>query len=704
MRKRTISDWKRILSAVICVLLVFCVLTANVAIFRGYEAEITRLQQDNLLTIAKTVASSLESAYESCRSHFEIFFDAADTQEDVAHYFQAQTDGICAVYLVNERGDISHRMGKDYDDLMPDVFQRDDLSAIQAAKWLSPLLIQDNRFIQMLAGRTTIDGVPGYVLAVVEMDAIYRAIVQPIQVGISGYSMVKDDAGMILMHRAKNQIGLDAVQGRLELYQDRNLDLADLERWVNEQKTAEEGARLLHSYWWDDPDTPKSEKLVAFTKISVGDDIWVVNSTLDYLEVKGPIERTRILLNLVTAGIVLLLAGLIYQTVNAMNREKTMRLEINHLQALRKNNELLRHNEKISTIGAMTSMISHEFKNHLTPIQIYGELLLDDESQSEASKEYIREILEAAREAADLTRELSIYGRQDFERKAEITPIQEELEHSLKFIQKTLPDHIVLSTRFDESKPTVRVRHGVMNQIMVNLCTNAIHAMGENGGLLQVEGFSMAGDFQRYYHISVKDSGCGMSEEVLTHLFQPFYTTKKAGVGTGLGLSIIRDIIQQAGGSITAHSKEGLGSRFDIRLPLYQMEEAALDADFPIHNRKVLVLCGKKATGKAIEKALQPNYEVDCFSNPVQALSALTDMPEQWDAVLVDYQMPVLGGIEFAQMLRQQGVGVAVLLMTSHPNKETQAAIEEAIIHDVIERPVTLALFEDKFRQILMDI
>ena len=567
------TERKSILPVSIGIFLILCILTANIAIFKGYEAEIIRLQQDNLLTIAQTVAGRLESAYESCRSHFEIYFHAADTLEDAERYLAAQKDGISALYIVNAQGEIQSRMGEDYDEWIPELLRRDPLAEIQEARWLSPLLHGENCFIQTLAGRTTLDGELGYILAVVEMAAMYQQIVKPIQVGISGYSMVKDDTGIILMHSAKNQIGLDAVEGRLELYRDRNLDLRDLENWVNEQKIKEEGARLLHSYWWDDPDTPSSEKLVAFTKIAVGNDVWVVNSTLDYLEVKEPLEKTRKLLGMITAGIVLLFAGVIYQTVNGINREKTMRMEINHLQALRKSNELLRHNEKISTIGAMTSMISHEFKNHLTPIQIYGELLLDDESQTETTREYIREILEAAREAGSLTRDLSVYGRRDFEQKAEITPVKEEIENSLKFIKKTLPDNIMLSTCFGEESPIIRVRHGVMNQIMFNLCTNAIHAMAEKGGLLQVEGHVTEENFQSCYHMVVEDSGCGMSEEVLAHLFQPFYTTKAEGVGTGLGLSIIRDIIQQAGGSIIAHSKEGLGSRFDIKLPLYEKEK-----------------------------------------------------------------------------------------------------------------------------------
>ena len=704
-KSKPILDRSRLSVVLIGFLIILTVLTANIIIFKNYEEVITRLQQENLLTIAKTVAGSLEAYYENCRVHFATYFDAIDSPDETAHYFGAQQDGICAIYILSGQREIVRHFGEDYDVLLPVAFKAAEGLGAAEATWLPPLIANDNSFVQILYKQVALNDVSHYVLAFLEMETVYKRIVQPIRVGLSGYSMVKDNSGIILMHSAKNQIGLDAVQGRLELYKDQNLDLRDLESWVNEQIVGSEGARLLNSYWWDDPDVPPSQKLVAFTKITVGNDIWVVNSTLDYIELKAPIDQMRNRIGIMTAAVVLLFVWLTYMINNYMNREETMRIKISHLQELEKSNELLRHNERISTLGSMTSMIAHEFNNFLTPIQLYGELLLEGKVKQEIVQEYANEILEASNGAAELTKELSLYGRQDSDKKAEIALVKEQLQRSLVFIRKTLPGNVELSVDLQGDNPYVKVRRGVIKQIMINLYSNAVHAMAGMEGRLRVEGTVVQDEFQNYYSIIVEDNGCGMTEEVLIQVFQPFYTTKLAGSGTGLGLSIIKDIVQQAGGSITARSKVGEGSRFEIKLPLYNPEVVAQEGlSRPVSDGRalqVLILDDKRNVAKAIEKTLQEHYSVDLFLHPAHALAALSETPDKWDIILTDYSMPVLSGVEFAKIIRQQGVGAVILLMSGHTNLDIRQEIEEGIIDGFLEKPITSERFEQAFRQIL---
>ena len=282
---------------------------------------------------------------------------------------------------------------------------------------------------------------------------------------------------------------------------------------------------------------------------------------------------------MVTAVSIIIIAVffvLIYQVINNINIQKTMNLELDHLQEmnqtlqkLQKSKEMLRHTERISTIGSMTSMIAHEFNNYLTPIRLYGELIATDQDVNNQICEYAGEIMQAAHKAGELTRELSLYGRRDGEQRPSVVPLIDQIERSLSLVRKTLPDHISLIVDLQGENLYIKTLLGMVNQVMINLCTNAIHSMEEGGGTLEVRGIVEDGILGRNYCISVIDTGAGMPEDMLTQIFQPFFTTKEAGAGTGLGLAIIKDLINQAGGTITASSKLGMGSRFDIRLPLY---------------------------------------------------------------------------------------------------------------------------------------
>ena len=556
--------------------IILIILLANVAIFKNYEGNITRLQQNNVLTIAKAVAGNLQSHYINSCNSFNTYFNSVNSIEEVQMYFENQQEEISGITLLSERGEIVCYWGEDYGSFICQAFEHISDDKTAQAVLLSPTWVEENHFVQFMYKPVIIAATPYVVVASVETEAIYEQIVKPIKVGNSGYSMVKDIQGTILMHSARNQIGVNAVEGRRELYPERELDLSDLKDWIEEQISNEEGTRILNSYWWGDPEVPESKKIVAFTKVDVGNDIWIVNSTMDYQELAIPIRRTREMVTAVSIIIIAVFFVLIYQVINNINIQKTMNLELDHLQEmnqtlqkLQKSKEMLRHTERISTIGSMTSMIAHEFNNYLTPIRLYGELIATGQDVNNQICEYAGEIMQAAHKAGELTRELSLYGRRDGEQRPSVVPLIDQIERSLSLVRKTLPDHISLIVDLQGENLYIKTLLGMVNQVMINLCTNAIHSMEEGGSTLEVRGIVEDGILGRNYCISVIDTGAGMSEDMLTQIFQPFFTTKEAGAGTGLGLAIIKDLINQAGGTITASSKPGMGSRFDIRLPLY---------------------------------------------------------------------------------------------------------------------------------------
>lgn len=670
------------------------------AIFKNYESNITRLQQNNVLTIAKAVAGNLQSYYINSCNSFNTYFNSVDSVKEVQTYFENQQEGISGIVLLSEQGEIVSYWGKDYGSFICQAFDDSFCNKSDQTILLSPTQVEGNHFVQFMYKPIMIATTQYFVVASIETETIYNQIVKPIKVGSSGYSMVKNIQGIILMHSAKNQIGLDAVEGRIALYSDRELDLSDLKDWIEEQKNNNEGTRILNSYWWNDPKVPESKKVVAFTKVRVGNDIWIVNSTLDYQELAEPIKRTREMVTAVSIIIIAVFFVLIYQVFNNVNIQKTMSLELDHLQEmnltlqkLQKSKEMLRHTERISTIGSMTSMIAHEFNNYLTPIRLYGELISTDLDVNDQILEYAGEILQAAGKAGELTKELSVFGRRDGEQNPSVMPLIEQIERSLSLVRKTLPDNISLIVDLQGENLYIRTLLGMVNQVMINLCTNAIHSMEKEGGTLEVRGIMESDVLSPNYCISVIDTGTGMPEDVLVQIFQPFFTTKEAGTGTGLGLAIIKDLIHQVGGTITASSKQGLGSRFDIRLPLYNISQSVSFSK----KLRILILDDQKTAGKAIEKLLQERYQTDLFFHPYKALEVLRKHPERWDVILTDYSMPALNGTEFSAMIRRWEVTVPVILMTGYVELDVQQYLSKGIIDGIIEKPVDI----EKFQEIL---
>ena len=701
------QPYPRLLIVIGGISIVTVILVINIAIFRNYERNITELQKHHVLTIAKAVADNLESQYEHILSSFRIYCEVAESVDELEAYYH-HWDEISFIALLNEDGELLARYGTAYDTFLPGAFTLISEESAPPAGWLSPVQTGPNHFVQFLYCPVVIDKMSCLAVASVETEAIYNQVVRPIKVGESGYSMVKDSLGIILMHSAPEQIGLDAVEGRLEYYADYDLDLSDLKIWVEEQKAGDEGSRILNSYWWSDPDLRPSKKVVAFTKAHVGNDVWIVNSTLDYQEIAEPIRRAQEMVIFSSGIIIVVFLLVIYQAIKNLNIQNAMHIELSHLQemkrtleALQKSQELLRHTERISTIGSMTSMIAHEFSNYLTPIRIYGEFLAAGPNTDEQIREYAGEILQAVQSAGELNREISIFGRRDGEQKPSVMPLIEEIQHSISLVHKMLPDDIRLLVDLEGEDLQINALRGTVNQVIINLCTNAIHAMKKSGGTLEIRGRVKDSVRGPAYHISVIDTGIGMTEEILGQIFQPFFTTKESGVGTGLGLAIIKDIIVQLGGTITASSKPGAGSQFDILLPLYQpgyhQEQASAsqpDVIIPqpassIQKLRILILDDQKPVAKAIEKALHHDCQCDLFYHPYMALEAVKDSPAQWDVVLTDYDMPLMSGIEFAERIKQLGVTAPVILMSGQ-TLDPHEYIEAGEIDGFIEKPVTM--------------
>lgn len=717
-QKERHSEW---VIAVFCIAVLGILLLFNVLIFRNSRDSLLKLQEENMLATAKTVANSLQNFYDRELEELTLYFNEDAEKERIERYCEDQ-DTISYVAVLNQQGQIWFSYGTDYDSYMEAEFSdywvyEKEGDGTYHARLLPAVLTGKNHYTQFLVSPAAIEGERGWVVAAIEMDLVYERIVKPVQIGDHGYSMVKRLDGTILMHATKNQIGLDAIEGRKKKYKDYDLEYEDLEKWLVRQREEPEGSGLLNSYWWEEQGEPqKSTKVISYIQRKIGEEIWIINCTLNYEELLEPIRKAQ---NYVTAGASLLLlasAGVLAVSFQNVGNRRIMELEVKHLtemnsawEELHKREEQIRHIDKIQTLGTMTSMISHEFNNFLTPIMLYGDILEADETISEENKVLIREMITSATKAKDLTKELSRYGHSGKgSGKKVVLHIVDEVERSLKLLKKTVPSNIVLEQALEaDTGYGMMGSAGMVNQIIVNLCNNAVQAIKEQNGHIMVKGsMLMDGDAMKYA-ITVSDDGPGMSQEIQKQIFTPFFTTKKQGEGTGLGLSVVQDLIYEVSGEINMVSVEGKGTRFDILFPVFQIpEEEKRICDLKAFAQySVLILDDDERVGDALGRTLKKHCKkIKVLSRPEAALSEMKKHIDQWDLVLTDYTMQVMNGLEFSGILRSLGYRGKIFLISGNLSQDVLWYQDNGIIDCVLEKPVTLteiehALNEEKKRE-----
>jgi two-component system cell cycle sensor histidine kinase/response regulator CckA len=253
--------------------------------------------------------------------------------------------------------------------------------------------------------------------------------------------------------------------------------------------------------------------------------------------------------------------------------------------------ERLRHLQSLAVLGRLAASIAHDFNNLLTPIVGYTQLALADVGASSPASERLDEVLLAASRAQALVRSILGIGRgRPIERS--VVRASAVVEETLRLMRTSIPAGVRVELRAggglgpEDLDDRVLADPGQLGQVLVNLCTNAVHAMGACGGILGVEigaapsavnETSSAPPSERFVEIAVSDTGTGIAPEHLDAIFEPFFTTDRGGGGSGMGLAIARGIVADHGGTITVESEPGRGTRFHVLLPGHR-----LDADVPL--------------------------------------------------------------------------------------------------------------------------
>ena len=328
--------------------------------------------------------------------------------------------------------------------------------------------------------------------------------------------------------------------------------------------------------------------------------------------------------------------------------------------------------------------------------------LLQCEPNSELY-DHLRHIRQGGRRAADLVQQILTFSRQSSEEKAPVLIVPLVTE-SLKLLRATLPTTIDIRQELLAGDAMVKAAPVQIQQIVMNLCANAFHSMREQGGQLTVrieeidaETFGNADESgaRRQVSLLVRDTGKGIDDDILHHIFTPFFTTKDPGEGAGMGLSVVHGIVTDLGGEITVQSKRGEGTTFTILLPVTEAEASGVlkstEGALPTGTEHILVVDDEKEIRDICRMMLgHLGYIVTTTGRSEEVLGLLAARMGKVDLVITDQTMPRLTGVDLTRAIRREFPNIPVILCTGFSDRLNADIAREAGACNLLMKPVDL--------------
>ena len=363
----------------------------------------------------------------------------------------------------------------------------------------------------------------------------------------------------------------------------------------------------------------------------------------------------------------------------------------------------LRQAQKMEAIGTLAAGIAHDFNNILTAIIGNAEMALSKLPSEAPVRRNMKRVLEAGSRAADLVKQILTFSRQaEHERKP--VPLATVTAEVLKLLRSTLPSTVEIRQHIElePDRSVVFADSTQIHQVLMNLCTNAAHAMRTHGGVLAVELTEAMMDAAqvsrhpnlkpgRHMKLTVSDTGHGMDAAVVARIFDPYFTTKKAGEGTGMGLAVTMGIVQSHGGAITVHSERGRGTTFQVLLPESEREGAgAAEAEGPLPTGKehVLFVDDEKVLVDMAEEMLNVlGYRFTGGTNSVEILELFRARPNAFDLVITDMTMPGLTGRELARDILEIRPDMPIIMCSGFTEFVNTQDARDAGIREFLMKP-----------------
>ena len=362
----------------------------------------------------------------------------------------------------------------------------------------------------------------------------------------------------------------------------------------------------------------------------------------------------------------------------------------------------LQRAQKIEAIGTLAGGIAHDFNNILVVILANCDLAETKLAEDSEAIDNLNQVRNAGNRARMLIKQILAFGRMGEQEMIalSLTPL---IKEALKFIRSTLPTSIEIRDYIEADPGIIEADTTQIHQIVMNLCTNAGHALREEGGTLHVRLTRVEVDRQTalqhhelhdgpHVRLTVTDTGCGMDSETLEHIFDPYFTTKDVGEGTGLGLSVVHGIVNTHGGAITVESEPGKGTTFHVYFPVIEKEEKIQEEDegpLPTGNERILFVDDEQMILDMAEEMLRElGYDVVTKKSSVEALELFRADPDRFDLVITDMTMPKMTGDQLSRELMKVRPDIPIILCTGFNPKISEEKAKEIGIKAFAMKPL----------------
>jgi len=377
--------------------------------------------------------------------------------------------------------------------------------------------------------------------------------------------------------------------------------------------------------------------------------------------------------------------------------------------------EQLRQGQKMEAVGTLAGGIAHDFNNMLAVILGNAELALDDVQGNHGPKHNIEQIVKASKRARDLVKQILAFSRKTERGKNPLmlTPVLKEIS---KLLRGSLPSTIRMELDLHAESDVVLADPSQVEQVLMNLATNAAYAMRKKGGDLKIslsnvkirpDGPKPDDDLApgTYVKMSVQDTGTGMTDTVRRRIFEPFFTTKKAGQGTGMGLAVVYGIVKNHGGAVTLDTEPDKGSTFNVFLPSVQTpakQEKEAKGGVPGGTERILLVDDEPSVLEMVSHTLaRLGYSVTSALSGSEAWGTFIECPDAFDLLITDQTMPDITGIELAEKMLEARKDLPVILITGYSESVSPEQAKAAGVSEFVMKPFAKQEVAKTIRRVL---
>jgi PAS domain S-box-containing protein len=363
--------------------------------------------------------------------------------------------------------------------------------------------------------------------------------------------------------------------------------------------------------------------------------------------------------------------------------------------------EQLRQAQKMEAIGNLAGGIAHDFNNILAVIIGYSEMTMENITENDPNRPNMEKVMVACQRAREMVKHILAFSRKTGKERKSIY-LNEIVNESFKLLRSALPSTIEVRQQVPGQSGSILANWTEIHQVIMNLCTNAAHAMRDRGGILNIQLREIKLDPQSvflkgllpgtYQQLTISDTGHGMTPEIMNRIFEPYFTTKTKSEGTGMGLAVAHGIIKSHGGEITVYSEPGKGTTFHIYLPVTETKkilEIEETEEVRGGDEYILFVDDEETLVELAQQMLESlGYTVAARTSSIEALEAFSNHPHRFALVITDQTMPNMTGLQLSGKIRQIRPDIPIILCTGFSENATEEVVKTHQINAFVMKPL----------------